>query len=54
MNFRCSHGHNNRFKGKKSEISRGTKFECRTCGEPVIVSKKSNGKIVCQSSGNKN
>ncbi len=50
MNFRCSRGHSSRFKGKKSEISRGVTVKCSTCQEEVIIAKKSNGKIVCQSS----
>lgn len=54
MNFRCSRGHNNRFKGKKSEVNRGFTVKCGTCQEKIIIAKKSNGKIVCRSSGDKN
>ncbi len=52
MNFYCSHGHSNRFKGKKSEVSRGVTMKCRVCQEKIIIAKKSNGKIICQSSTN--
>jgi len=51
MNFRCVCGHSNRFKGKKSEISRGTVVKCGACQKEIIIAKKSNGKVVCQSSG---
>ncbi len=51
MNFRCSRGHSTCFKGKKSEISRGiTKIRCNVCGEELVIAKKPNGKIICQSS----
>ncbi len=46
MNFRCSRGHSNRFKGKKSEISRGVTVKCGACQEKIIIAKKSNGKII--------
>lgn len=50
--IRCaSCGQNYRFKGKKSELGRGIKIKC-ACGEKTEISKKPNGKFVCQAAGN--
>ena len=38
-------GRSNRFKGKKSEISRGVNVKCR-CQAIISTSKKTNGTIV--------
>ncbi len=47
LSFRCSGcRHVIRFKGKKSEISRGKDIICPRCQGTVSIVKKHNGKVV--------
>lgn len=49
LSFKCGGCRNIvRFKGKKSEISRGTDLVCPRCGGTVSITKKQNGKIVAK------
>ncbi len=52
ISFKCpSCGKNARFKGKKSELSRGENLNCTRCGNSFSISKKHNGRLAL-SSGN--